>query len=306
MWRVVLLGLALSPGLVFADEVFLRGGGQLTGQVVEKGPDSVLVDVGTGRIGVPSSSVERIVPGETPLVAYRQRAAGLAPDDAAGWLALGQWARERGLEEQARAAFQNALAADPGNAAAHRALGHVQLRGEWMTPEESLRARGYVLFEGAWITAERRQEILQERRAAADDRSRWAETEARAREAEARTREADAQARLAEVDAARAELELRRAEDQARLPWPGLWGGPWESAPVFPYSLASPLAFWYPGWHPYAHRHASPRGHGASPGLHGASLGGSLGVPGVSLGIPGASLGLPGMHRAVAASRRSR
>ncbi len=278
-WRVLGLGLALSPGLGFADEVFLRGGGQLTGEVVEKGPDSILVDVGAGRIGLPLSSVERIVPGETPLVAYRQRAADLAPGDAAGWLALGQWARERGLDEQAGAAFESALAADPGNVAAHRALGHVQLDGEWMTREQSLQARGYVLLEGAWVTAEERQARLQERQAAAEERSRWAESEARVREAEARTREADASARMAEVNAARAELDLRRAEDQARLPWPGAWGGPWETAPAYPglllppfaasvlpyYSFLPQVAFSYRAWRPHAHRHVAAGVHRAIP-----------------------------------------
>jgi len=268
MWRVVFLGLALSPGLGFADEVFLRGGGQLTGEVVEKGSDSILVDVGTGRIGLPLSSVERIVPGQTPLVVYRQRATALAPEDAAGWRALGQWAREQGLDEQARAAFENAVAADPGDVAAHRALGHVQVRGEWMTREESLRARGYVLFEGAWVTADQKQETLEQRQAAAEERGRWAESEARVREAEARTRQADATARMAEVDAARAEFDLRRAEHDARLPWPGSRGGPWEAAPWYPgpvYSFLPAAAFPYRSLRPHAFRHASLGVHRALP-----------------------------------------
>src|SRR6185436_6114388 len=97
---------------------------------------------------------------------YRHRAAHLAPDDTEGWLVLGEWAREQGLHDQARRAFESVLAADPGHAAAHRALGHVSTDDRWMTREDSLRARGYVRFEGEWITADERQVILEERRVA--------------------------------------------------------------------------------------------------------------------------------------------
>jgi hypothetical protein len=259
MRRVVLLGLTLLPGLAGADEVFIRGGGQLRGEIVEQGPDSILVDIGTGRIGLPLSAVEKVVPGETPLAAYRERAAALAPEDAAGWLALGEWARDQDLEVQARRAFENVLAADPADAAAHRALGHVQVDGAWMTHEDGQRARGYVFFEGAWVTADERQAILEDRRAAAEERGAWAESEARIWEAQARAREADARARLAEVDVARAEFDLRRAEDEARQAWPGFTVGAWTpwysgavSAPIgsslLAYPAAPPVGYSYPMW----------------------------------------------------------
>jgi hypothetical protein len=249
MRNLLLVGLALLPGLAAADEVYVRGGGTLTGEVVHQGPDSILVDIGTGQIGLPLSSVERIVPGATPTTQYRERASRLAPDDTEGWLELGEWAREQGLHDQARQAFESVLAADPGHAAAHRALGHVPADDRWMTREDSLRARGYVRFEGEWITADERRTILEERRAS-EERVGRAETEARIREAEARAREADARARLAEVDVARAEVDLRRAEDEARASWPGLssrelvgWypGGFYGSA-VYAGAFASPYA----------------------------------------------------------------
>src|SRR5437879_1956926 len=72
-----------------AGGVFGKGGGRLSGQVIEYGPDTVVVDVGPGQIGLPLSYVERIVPGTTPQAVYRERAARLATGDAAGWVALG-------------------------------------------------------------------------------------------------------------------------------------------------------------------------------------------------------------------------
>jgi hypothetical protein len=216
---MAVLGLALLPVVAGADEVFIRGGGQLSGDVVERGPDFIMVDIGTGRIGLPLSSVERIVPGDTPVRLYRQRAASLDTADVEGWLALGRWARGQELEAQAREAFARVVAVDPAHAAARRALGHVQLGGEWMTREESLRARGYVPFEGDWVTPDARREVLDQRRAAAEQRRAEAEATVRVREAEAR-------ARAAEADARRAEVELRRVEADAVEP-PGFDGGGW-------------------------------------------------------------------------------
>jgi hypothetical protein len=234
--RAVLLGLALqAAGLAAADEVFIRGGGRLSGEVVERGPDSILVDIGTGQIGLRLSSVERIVAGATPVGLYRQRAASLEPDDVAGWLALGRWAREHQLETNAREAFENVLAVDPTHVSAHRALGHVQLDGRWLTREESFEARGYVLFEGAWVTPEERRATLEDRRALAEERRAHAEANARIREAEAR-------ARMAEAEAQRAEADLRRREAELEISGPAfVVGGGW--TPLFAGNVYSSFAY---------------------------------------------------------------
>jgi hypothetical protein len=79
--RLFVLVLVLWPGLAAADEVFLKGGGHLSGEVVEQGPDSILVDIGTGQIGVPLSYVERIVPGPTPAKAEEETGPGLETSD---------------------------------------------------------------------------------------------------------------------------------------------------------------------------------------------------------------------------------
>lgn len=243
MRRVALLGLVLLPVLAEADEVFIRGGGHLSGDVVERGPDFIMVDIGSGRIGLLLSSVDRIVPGATAVGLYRQRAASLNPGDVAGWLALGRWARDHDLNTNAREAFEYVLAVEPANTAAHRALGHVQLDGQWMTQDESYGARGYVPFEGGWVTPEERRGILDERRAVAEERRAHAEAEARIREAEAR-------ARAAEADAQRAEAELRRAEAR-EIESSGFVGDGWRPwfAGVYP---AFSTGF-YPAFHPRFH-----------------------------------------------------
>jgi hypothetical protein len=215
MKRALLLAFALLPAATQADEVFTRGGGQLVGEIVERGPDSIVVDIGAGRIGIPLSFVERIVPGPSPPAVYRERAQRLAPDDAPGWVALGRWAREQDLRTQADQAFRQALEIDPGNAGAHQALGHVKLGDQWMTREESYRALGLVPFEGRWVTPEEQQALLADRVAAAERAQAEADAFARVRETEARVRVAEAQARVAEAEARLAEADVRRAESAA-------------------------------------------------------------------------------------------
>jgi hypothetical protein len=257
MNRVAFLGCFLFAGLAGADEVFMRGGGRLSGEIVERGPDSILVDLGYGQVGVSLSSVERIVASPNPGSVYEQRAARLAPDDTAGWLALGQWAHDQDLVTKARAAFERVLSLEPGNEAAHRVLGHVRVDEQWTTLEESYRARGYVRFEGAWVSPEEHRAILDERLAAAqEDRARV--------EAEARVREAEARARAAEADARRAEAELRRAEaDAYGSASPGFVVGfsPWYATGYRPRFHGSYRGFTHafvPGFSPFFPRFVQP------------------------------------------------
>jgi hypothetical protein len=190
--------LLLSAPIAWADRVVLKSGGSISGVIVERNAERVLLDVGPGRIGVPMARVERIENGGSALAAYRERASRIAPGDAEAWLELGYWARERDLETQARQAFEAALQADPGLEGAHRGLGHVRHGDGWLTLDESYRARGFVPFDGGWVTPAEREAVLQDR-AASEARSQAVrEAEARAREAEARAEGAEAAAREAE------------------------------------------------------------------------------------------------------------
>jgi hypothetical protein len=195
----VLLLLLASSSLASADQVVLKGGRRVTGVVIETTARSVVLETGPGRVCFPASQVERIETGQSALASYRRRAAGLRPDDVAGWLDLALWARDAGLETQAQEALARALATDPENAAAHQALGHVRLGERWGSVEESYRAQGLVPFEGEWITPGEREAILRHRTDEALAERARIEADARAREAEARARAAEAEARRAEL-----------------------------------------------------------------------------------------------------------
>ena len=208
--------LALSAAAP-ADEVYLKGGGRLSGRVVSRSETKVEVDVGAGRISVPASSVLRVEAGRSALQEYEERAATLAPADADGWVALGQWADAHGLGSQAREAYHRALAVSPLDPRPNEALGKVLLDGRWVSEDDSYRARGYVPFEGDWITPAEHAAILRERAAADDAQRQRLEAEARAREAEARAADAEARAK---------EAEAQQTDDGIPL-WYAWGGGPW-------------------------------------------------------------------------------
>jgi hypothetical protein len=188
-----------------ADEVWLKGGGRIVGEVMERRADAVLVDVGPGTLTLPMARVDRIVSSSSRLAEFRNRAARLNPQDVQGWLALAAWADQSDLRTQAREAWEHVVSVDPRNSAAHRALGNLWQGGRWMARDDAMRAQGLVEFEGQWITPGEREARLRLDAAEAVARRETALADARVAEAEARAREAEARAHAAEVDAVRAE-----------------------------------------------------------------------------------------------------
>jgi hypothetical protein len=206
--------LFLVPAALFADEVFLKGAGTITGRIVEQTADVVKVDVGGGVMGVPMSNVERIVKGRCALDEYEDRARKLGPNDVAGWRKLGAWASQQGLSAQSQTAYKKVLAIDPNDAQANEAMGLVQLNGKWVTEEESYRAKGYVKYDGEWMTPA-------EAKVAQDS---YAANQAR-RDAEQRARDAEAATRDAEARAKEAQERAKKAEEAQRYVDPIYWGG---------------------------------------------------------------------------------
>lgn len=206
--RVVLtLVVAGFTATASADEIWLKGGGRLVGDVIEKGKSAVVLDVGAGTVTLPLSRVERIVSSTVAITEYRERAAKLSPRDVPGWIALGEWAEQKDLRTLAREAWRRVLAADPENAVAHLALGDVQHQGRWLDFASVQRARGLVEHDGVWMTPEQRSAEVRRDADDAASRRQAAIAEIERQEAEARVREAEARARTAEAEAARAETE---------------------------------------------------------------------------------------------------
>lgn len=203
--------LALAAAPVLGDEVVLKGGGRITGEIVKETESAITVDIGAGSMTVQKSSVVRIEKTTSPLQKYRAQAASLAPEDFEGWRKLGRWAASQGLSKQAREAFSKVKAMIPDDPEANRALGLVLLDGHWVTEKESFTARGFVQFEGEWMMPAERQAILGERQA---------------------IEEADRQELAAQIEAdqvAQAEEDEREAAEDAER---DIWSGPLDQLPA--------------------------------------------------------------------------
>ena len=123
----VLLAASLAAAPALADEIHLKGGGRVTGRVVERTATRLTIETGPGSVTLPMSRVEKIVEGRSAIEVFAERAAELAPSDVQGWAELARWAEERDLLTQARQAWQRVLSHDPGNAEANESLGRVAL-----------------------------------------------------------------------------------------------------------------------------------------------------------------------------------
>lgn len=207
-WQVLVLALAATP--LLGDELFLKGGGRVTGEIVKETETAVTVDIGAGNMTVQRSAVVRIDKSASPLQEYRAQAATLAPDDVEGWRKLGRWAESQGLTMQAREAFSKVKAALPDDPEANRVLGLVLLDGRWVTERESFTARGFVWFEDEWMTPGERQAILNERQA---------------------MEEADRQALQAQIEADEAERAEQEAREDAER---NIWTGPLDNLDQIP------------------------------------------------------------------------
>jgi hypothetical protein len=216
-WAIVAIALAAAP--LFADDVHLRGGGQITGEIVDQTADSVTVDIGGGTMSVRMSSVVRIERGSSPIQEYRARAGSIRAGDAEAWRELARWAEGQALATSAGEAWSKVAAITPDDPEANRALGRVELDGRWVTEEESYRARGYVEFEGEWMTPGERQLILEDR-SAREQADRHAEA-ARIQAEQQAEREREAQ-EAAEQDG---------WDDWAGVSYSGYWG--WGTGPAY-------------------------------------------------------------------------
>jgi len=61
MKRLMAVAVFVSGPAAWADEVFLRGGGSIHGEVIQRTASSIVMEVGPGRMTLPMSRIDRIV-----------------------------------------------------------------------------------------------------------------------------------------------------------------------------------------------------------------------------------------------------
>lgn len=145
--------LSLGTGLP-ADEVVLRNGSKLEGTVTENG-SQVVIDVGSGTIAIDRSEVRSIHRQDDLNREFDRRMAQVKPDDAEGYYQVYLWTRQNpALKARSERLLRRILEIDPNHEGARRALGYVNYKGAWLTPDEHKAALGLVWYGGQWMSAE--------------------------------------------------------------------------------------------------------------------------------------------------------
>lgn len=140
------------PSASSADLIHLSDGRTLHGSLGEERGDEVQIRLKQGSVWLKRAEIRRIETLDDLRKEYVRRRAALGVKDAAGHFALAEWCVEGDLVDEAKAEWEATVAADPAHEAAHRALGHVQTGGEWLTPEEARLRLGLVQRDGEWVT----------------------------------------------------------------------------------------------------------------------------------------------------------
>ncbi|HEX8203287.1 MAG TPA: HEAT repeat domain-containing protein [Isosphaeraceae bacterium] len=173
-WAVALV-LGMTAG-AHADQILLRGGGQIRGVVVPDParPEHVLVQTETGPapIAFRKEQVESILAEPGPLDEYLARRLRVEATAQAQY-DLGLWCEARKLTGPATIHYRRAVELDKDFGPAHKKLGHVRYKDRWLTYDELREAQGLIKYKGRWVTREEKQQS-DDRDAAAAERTAWA------------------------------------------------------------------------------------------------------------------------------------
>jgi HEAT repeats len=154
-----LIAIGTGPIEARADEILLRGGGQVQGKVQPdpQNKDRVQVWLLQGRkpLSFARAQIVEVIPKPSPLDEYFERAKKV-PETVAAQFELGTWCEQNKLPDLAKLHFEAALLVDKSFEPAHRKLGHVYHDGYWLSRDDLSAIQGLVKYKGRWITTEER------------------------------------------------------------------------------------------------------------------------------------------------------
>lgn len=151
-----------------ADVLVHKDGRRIEGTVISEADGKIRFRATFGELEFPRADVVRIEKGKTRQqeLADRESACKTAED----YYQLGLWAKEQKLAGDAKRCMAKAIELDKKHAGAHQFFGHVEYKGDWMTPEErdqrqkadleaDMLARGLVRFQDRWVTPDEKAHL---------------------------------------------------------------------------------------------------------------------------------------------------
>lgn len=141
-----------------ADLIKLKSGGEIRGEIDRKigtvTAEQVEIQTLTGAtVEVDRSQIEFVTRRPVAVEEFEVRLK-TTPDTVEALWELGEWCLENRLSRQREIPLERILELDPEHAEAHRALGHIQHEGQWMTRDELMASRGYVKYKGRYVTSQ--------------------------------------------------------------------------------------------------------------------------------------------------------
>lgn len=142
-----------------ADEVMLKGGGSIYGEIVSREDGRVVLKTEYGSVTFPNEDIEKVVLS-TPLEKeIRNKVRALPASDTSNRIRLASKASEAGLSELSRNIYTQVVAIDPDQKTAREALGYVMFEGEWVSVQEKNLHPGLVPYQSRWVTRAERDEL---------------------------------------------------------------------------------------------------------------------------------------------------
>jgi hypothetical protein len=146
-----------ASAIATADEIVLRGGGQVQGKVMPDPRDKDKVQVwllqGRKPLSLQKSKILEVIPKASPLDQYIVMQKKTA-ETAQAQFDLATWCEQNKLPDLAHLHFEAAVLIDSSFEPAHRKLGHIFHDGGWLTRDQLSARQGLVKYKGRWVSAQ--------------------------------------------------------------------------------------------------------------------------------------------------------
>jgi hypothetical protein len=142
-----------TTSVTLGDQITLKSGGLVRGELLvgsrtpKTGDDLAIRTLSGATVIVPRADVADFVRRRVVIEEYETQVQS-TPNTAAAQWELAEWCRLKSLRKERQTHLQRVVELNPDHVAAHRALGHIRIDGNWTTQETALAARGLVKLHG--------------------------------------------------------------------------------------------------------------------------------------------------------------
>jgi hypothetical protein len=152
--RWLMLAFVFNAGFTCRAEVFvLANGGRVSGELLNRQENPrkqyIVKVAGEGQITLAASQVEQVL-SRRPEEEKYEKIRPAYPDTIEGQWALAEWCRQRNLPVERETHLKRIIELDPNQPDARRALGYVQIDGQWTTQDKAMIERGYKRYKNSW------------------------------------------------------------------------------------------------------------------------------------------------------------